>query len=93
MSFWEISLKYSLGKLSLSGITPAEMPKAAREMRIQILGVEIEDVATYHILRKTSHRDPFDRMIVWQCVRRQWPLIPSESLLELSQSQGLILVR
>jgi PIN domain nuclease of toxin-antitoxin system len=93
ISFWEISLKFSLGKLDLKGITPAEMPPAARKMRLTILPIESEDAATYHTLRKTIHKDPFDRMIVWQCIRRQWPLISSDGLLDLYKSQGLILVR
>lgn len=93
ISFWEISLKFSLGKLDLKGITPAEMPQSAREMRLTILPVESEDASTYHALRKTTHKDPFDRMIVWQCIRRQWPLISSDRLLALYESQGLILVR
>lgn len=93
LSFWEISLKFSLGKLDLNGVAPAEMPQAAREMRLRVLPVEIEDAATYHTLRKTTHKDPFDRMIVWQCIRRQWPLISSDRLLELYKPQGLILVR
>ena len=93
ISFWEISLKFSLGKLTLKGITPAEMPQAARELRLAILPVESGDAATYHTLCKTAHKDPFDRMIVWQCIRRQGPLISSDRLLGLYESQGLILVR
>ena len=93
ISFWEVSLKFSLGKLDLKGITPAEMPQAAREMRLTILPVESEDAATYHTLHKTTHKDPFDRMIVWQCIRRQLPLISSDGLLDLYKPQGLILVR
>ena len=93
VSFWEISLKFSLGKLDLKGITPAEMPHAARAMQLAILPVESEDAATLHTLRKTTHKDPFDRMIVWQCIRRQWPLISSDRLLGSYESQGLILVR
>jgi len=93
ISFWEISLKFSLGKLDLKGVTPAEMPQAAEKMRLSILPVESEDAATYHRLRKTAHKDPFDRMIVWQCIRRDWPLISSDRLLDLYKSQGLVLVR
>lgn len=93
ISFWEISLKFSLGKLDLKGITPPEMPPAAREMRFAILSVESEDASTYHTLRKTSHKDPFDRMIVWQCIRRQWPLISSDRRLVLYEPQGLLLLR
>ena len=93
ISFWEISLKYSLGKLDLKGITPADMPEAAQAARFSILPIESEDAATYHQLLKTVHKDPFDRMIVWQCIRRHWPLISSDTLLHLYQPQGLILVR
>jgi PIN domain nuclease of toxin-antitoxin system len=93
VTFWEISLKFSLGKLSLDGITPSEMPQRAREMQLMTLQIESEDAASLHMLRKTGHKDPFDRMIVWQCIRRQWPLISSDRLLDLYKPQGLIRIR
>jgi len=93
VSFWEISLKFSLGKLDLKGVTPPEMTQTARDMQLAILPIESEDAATYHLLQKTTYKDPFDRMIVWQCIRRQWPLISSDRLLDLYKPQGLILVR
>jgi PIN domain nuclease of toxin-antitoxin system len=93
VSFWEISLKYSLGKLELNGITPSEMPRAAEKLRLTLLPVETDDAATYHALRKTTHKDPFDRMIVWQSIRRQWPLISSDKLLDLYKPDGLVIVR
>jgi len=37
ISFWEISLKYNLGKLDLSGLAPDELPKVAQNMRIDTL--------------------------------------------------------
>ncbi|MFK5892791.1 MAG: hypothetical protein QM504_06190 [Pseudomonadota bacterium] len=36
ISFWEISLKYSIGKLELTGITPDELPDLSIKMGIKI---------------------------------------------------------
>ncbi len=62
-------------------------------MGLTILPVESEDAATYHTLLKTPHKDPFDRMIVWQSIRRQWPLISCDGGFDVYQAQGLILAR
>src|SRR5437764_8748193 len=32
VTFWEVSLKYALGKIELQGITPEELPDAAIQM-------------------------------------------------------------
>ncbi|MGD9082741.1 MAG: hypothetical protein PVH55_12470 [Desulfobacterales bacterium] len=33
ITFWEISLKYGLGKLEMTGVTPEELPDFARQRR------------------------------------------------------------
>ena len=37
VSFWEISLKYTLGKIELSNCTPADMPDIATQMGLEII--------------------------------------------------------
>ncbi len=69
ISFWEISLKYSLGKLNLEGIYPHEMPHHAREAGFEFLQLSPEDASTYHELPGDWHKDPFDRMLIWQAMK------------------------
>jgi PIN domain nuclease of toxin-antitoxin system len=92
VTFWEISLKFALGKLELEGVLPDELPAVAGEMDLAIEPLGAEDAATYHRLARTAHKDPFDRLIVWQCLRRQWTLISADRELEAYQALGLELV-
>ncbi|MBX7059898.1 MAG: type II toxin-antitoxin system VapC family toxin [Leptospirales bacterium] len=67
-TFWEISLKYALGKLELKGAEPEDIPEAANKSGFEILGLDADVLSSYHRLVKTKHRDPFDRMIIWHCI-------------------------
>ncbi|MEE9327098.1 MAG: type II toxin-antitoxin system VapC family toxin [Cocleimonas sp.] len=76
LSFWEISLKYGLGKLDLSGVLPQDLPKLAQKMGINILEARAEEFSGYHQLaRVDKHKDPFDRMIIWQAICNDLMLI------------------
>ena len=37
VTFWEISLKYGLGKLEMTGVTPEELPDSAGQMNLSKL--------------------------------------------------------
>lgn len=73
ISYWEISLKYASGKLELMGITPDELPELARKMGIKTLGVNKKVVSAFYKLPKVKHKDPFDRMIIWQAICNKIP--------------------
>jgi PIN domain nuclease of toxin-antitoxin system len=75
ISFWEISLKYSLGKLELVGVGPEDLPDAALSMGFEILPLGPDEAASYHHLPGRRHRDPFDRLLIWQAIRRGLVLI------------------
>ncbi len=80
ISYWEISLKYALGKLELVGITPDELPKHVQKADINTLGVNKKIVSTFYKLPKIKHKDPFDRMIIWQAISNKITLISRELL-------------
>ncbi|MDM8525032.1 hypothetical protein QUF80_16805 [Desulfococcaceae bacterium HSG8] len=46
VTYWEISLKYSLGKLDLTGIRPDELPQQAEEIGAFSLEISEEDMAS-----------------------------------------------
>jgi len=75
VSFWEISLKYAIGKLDLSGIMPDELPEFAEQMDIKIIPINSSEAASFYKLPRLEHKDPFDRMIVWQAIQRKIVLI------------------
>ena len=92
VSFWEISLKYSLDKLHLENVSPAEFPAIAKTMDLEILGIDAEDVPTFHELPLVGHRDPFDRLIVPQAIRRKIPVVTKDEDFKLYRPHGLRIV-
>lgn len=90
LSYWEISLKYALGKLELEGITPDELPEKAKEIDIETMELSEEDAITFYRLPRLKHKDPFDRLIVWQAIRRDLPLISKDKSMEDYQPFGLV---
>lgn len=79
VSFWEISLKYTLGKIELSNCTPTDMPEIAKQMGIEIIQLGATETASFYQLPKVAHKDPFDRMIIWQAIQQQFVLISKDA--------------
>ncbi|MEO6962825.1 MAG: type II toxin-antitoxin system VapC family toxin, partial [Puia sp.] len=80
ISFWEISLKSSLGKLKLTGFCPEDLPDACLQIGFDIEPLSATDSSTYHQLTATYHKDPFDRMLIWQSIRNGYTLISADDL-------------
>ena len=79
ISFWEISLKYALGKLKLNGISPEELPQKAQKMGIDILEIDTSTMSSFHKLPKVEvHKDPFDRIIIWKCINDNITLVSKD---------------
>lgn len=78
ISFWEISLKFSLGKIDLSGISPDELPDIAKKAKFDILDLEVKVASSYHRLPKTHHKDPFDHMLAWQAICQDYTLLTKD---------------
>jgi PIN domain nuclease of toxin-antitoxin system len=93
VSFWELSLKVSLGKLSLSGISPDQVPGYALSMGLTFLPLAADTACTFHQLPKIGkHRDPFDRILVWQAIREDLVLISRDRAMNSYETRGLSLV-
>jgi PIN domain nuclease of toxin-antitoxin system len=93
ISFWELSLKASLGKLSLSGISPDQIPGYALSLGFTFLPMAADTASTFHQLPKVGkHRDPFDRMLVWQAIREDLVLVSRDRAMSAYEACGLDLV-
>jgi len=79
VSFWEISLKYALGKLDLMGVEPSDLPETAMKMGYNLLHMTSFEASSFHRLPIASHRDPFDRMLVWQAITQSKTLISRDA--------------
>jgi PIN domain nuclease of toxin-antitoxin system len=89
INFWEISLKFSIGKLALQGINPDDFPNIAVESGFEIISLLPEEAATYHNLKGDWHRDPFDRMLIWQAIKQNLVLITKDEAMKNYKKDGL----
>ena len=90
ITFWEISLKYNLGKLELQGLTPDKLPKLAEEMRLDVLEIDQDVMASFYQLSQVEgHKDPFDRIIIWKCIQDNITLISQDRKFPAYEKLGL----
>jgi PIN domain nuclease of toxin-antitoxin system len=89
VTFWEISLKYALGKLELTGVKPEELPHFAGQMNLEILPITAAEASSFHKLPRLSHKDPFDRIIIWQAIQRKMNLVSKDRDFKAYRKFGL----
>ena len=90
VSLWEISLKYGMGKLVLGSMAPDDIPGYCESLGFRILELDAGSASTYHALpRITEHRDPFDRMLIHQCLRSRASLVTRDTRLARYEPYGL----
>lgn len=92
ISFWEMSLKYSIGKLDLKGALPDDMPAIVTQSGFRIITLTDQESASFHQLPKLSHADPFDRMLIWQAISQNLTMISKDDRFSEYQSVGLKLL-
>ena len=78
VSFWEISLKFKLGKIHLEKVTPDDFLILSKDSGFTILGITPEEACSYYKLPLKKHRDPFDRMLIWQSIQNNLTLISKD---------------
>jgi PIN domain nuclease of toxin-antitoxin system len=79
VSYWEICVKHSLGKLPLPDSPERYVPLQREKHRIASLSLDEAAVARLVGL-PLLHRDPFDRMLVCQALARDWLIASSDPL-------------
>jgi PIN domain nuclease of toxin-antitoxin system len=80
-SAWEIAIKASLGKLSLSVPFPQLIPGQLDANAIELLPVHPEHLAELLAL-PLHHRDPFDRLLVAQSIIENASLVSADTALD-----------
>lgn len=89
VSFWEISLKYALGKLELIGVKPDDLPRYAAQMNLETLPISPTEASTFYRLPRLHHKDPFDRLIIWQAIQHNMTLISKDKDFQAYSHLGL----
>ncbi len=92
VTLWEIALKTRVGKLAIEGITPAELPGIMERLAYNQLPMTPDDALGYLSLEEPDHKDPFDRMLVWQCISRDMTMISRDSEFPMFVPFGLKLL-
>lgn len=88
VSLWEIAIKYSIGKLSLNGITPEELYDEIENSFLLCKTMDNQELISSYRLPK-EHKDPFDRMIIWQAITSEMTLLSVDSKMNAYEEYGL----
>lgn len=89
MSFWEIACKFTMGRISLKNIYPDELPKYAKKAGFELLNPSPSEVSSFYRLAGEGHKDPFERLIIWQCIANNICMITRDSSLSEYRKHGL----
>jgi PIN domain nuclease of toxin-antitoxin system len=94
VSFWEINLKARLGKVSLPEPDLAELLDYALKSGVLPVDLTASHCATFSNLPNvTGHKDPFDRMLIHQCIELGYVLISADPLFDKYRDFGLVLIQ
>jgi len=93
VSLFEMSIKISIGKLSLTGISIEDLPGLLYKRGVEIIVLDpFEAVSLRALPVKENHHDPFDRMLVCQAIKRNLTLISPDDKLPQYREYGLSLI-
>ncbi|MDR1956416.1 MAG: type II toxin-antitoxin system VapC family toxin [Treponema sp.] len=89
VSLWEIAVKVRLGTLVLS-FDIEDIPQYCKHLGFTLMPLDpLEALASAALAPKAAHRDPFERMLVYQCIRNNYTLVSPNSTLSDYQEEGL----
>jgi PIN domain nuclease of toxin-antitoxin system len=88
INLWEISIKYSLKKLGLKGLTPEEFYEELDNSYYLCENMNNSGIiSNYHL--PLLHRDPFDRFLIWEALQNDFILITVDESIEEYKKLGL----
>lgn len=92
VTYFELSLKYSLGKLELKKYKPEDLLKEVEKIGFQDLSLTSEDASGLYLLEFKEHKDPFDKMLFWQAIKNKLKFISRDSKATAYAQQGLEII-
>jgi PIN domain nuclease of toxin-antitoxin system len=81
VSIWEISIKHKKNPNSLP-YSGKEIVHFSQRAGYRFLSVSIEDVLTVEDFDHKDHKDPFDIMLISQCINAKMRIITHDSMLK-----------
>jgi PIN domain nuclease of toxin-antitoxin system len=90
VSLWEIALKSGIGKLLVS-FNINKIPEYCQKMGFTLFPLEpVDALSSLSLPQKDSHKDPFDRMLIFQCIKNEYVFVSKDTRMELYEKEGLI---
>lgn len=80
-SCWELAIKASLGKISLTKPVERFIPAELAANDFQLLSIEFKHVAKVEALQ-FHHRDPFDRLLAAQALTEKISLVSADEVFD-----------
>lgn len=79
VNFWEIALKLSIKKLSINNISIDDILNFSLKSNFIFINLTPNESISFHKLPTTEHKDPFDRMLIWQAIYNDFFLLTQDS--------------
>jgi len=79
VSAWEIQIKQQLGKLELSENLQTLISTQQQQNGLQLLPIELAHIEELANL-PSSHRDPFDRLLIAQTIKQQMHIVSADQV-------------
>jgi PIN domain nuclease of toxin-antitoxin system len=89
VSFWEISIKFQSKKLYLNTMTPRDVQDYFSSNQFTIVDLNSSETSSFWQLSVDYHRDPFDRILIWQAIQNNLTLITDDENIKKYESEGL----
>jgi PIN domain nuclease of toxin-antitoxin system len=77
---WEMAIKTAIGKLTLPEAAGTFVQKQCKLNRFQLLPISLDAISMIETL-PLHHNDPFDRLLVAQCLDMKIPIISADAIL------------
>jgi PIN domain nuclease of toxin-antitoxin system len=77
---WEMAIKTAIGKLTLPEAVGTFVQKQCKLNRFQLLPISLDAISMIETL-PLHHNDPFDRLLVAQCLDMKIPIISADAIL------------
>lgn len=92
ITFWEICIKIGCGKLVLGGLKSENLPKICANWGFELLALTPNQASTFQQITAKHHKDPFDRMLIWQSICHDLIFITDDRNIRKYASDGLKVV-
>lgn len=93
ISVWEIALKYNIGKLNLQNHNPELFLSLCLQSGFKLAEASVELIASFAKMPlNENHKDPFDRMLIWQCIQSKKILLSEDGKFDQYRKLGLQMI-